>query len=189
LMYDAYNFENKLYKLNTGMTAWEEVVATGLPSGSRTAFTLNSSVTDHENIIVCPEGVFSGSSLDTWLAYGGGFREGIDVVSGGLMGTKLVMGTDGSGIWTIELIPTGKETVDVGGIEIYPNPATDAWTLNCGDSGFRIVRLKDLNGRIIREYVVEDSRFIIPAGDLNSSVYFLDIEEGNQYKVMKLIKQ
>ncbi|MDA3820855.1 MAG: hypothetical protein PF590_10395 [Candidatus Delongbacteria bacterium] len=114
LMYDDYNSTNQLYKLNNDMTDWEEVVATGLPSGSKIAFTLNSNVTDHENIIVCSEGVFSGSSMDTWNAYGGGFRQGIDVVTGGLMGTELVMGTNGSGIWTIELIPTGKETVDVG---------------------------------------------------------------------------
>jgi hypothetical protein len=151
LMYDDYNSTNQLYKLNNDMTDWEEVVATGLPSGSKIAFTLNSNVTDHENIIVCSEGVFSGSSMDTWNAYGGGFRQGID--------------------------------------EIYPTPATDTWTLNFADSGSRIVRLKDLNGRIIREYVVEDTHFKIQAGDLNSSVYFLDIEAGNQHQVMKLIRQ
>ncbi|MDA3820856.1 MAG: hypothetical protein PF590_10400 [Candidatus Delongbacteria bacterium] len=46
-----------------------------------------------------------------------------------------------------------------------------------------------MNGRIIREYVVEDTHFKIQAGDLNSSVYFLDIEAGNQHQVMKLIRQ
>ncbi|MGM0649822.1 MAG: T9SS type A sorting domain-containing protein [Bacteroidota bacterium] len=189
LLYDNVNDENVLYKLNSAMTTWEELPATGLPNGTKTALALNSDVTGHENIIVCSEGVYTSSDMENWEQYGSGFRNGIAIINAGIMDTELVLGTEGSGIWSIELIPTSTDQPNISDIKVYPNPATESWHLKFPDKRSRVLRLNDINGRLINTYHVEGMQFTIPVNDLNNAVYLLQIESKNHKHQMKLLKQ
>lgn len=78
--------------------------------------------------------------------------------------------------------------------EIYPNPTTENITLNY--QGFNnenvIIRLNDISGRVLREFklnnATQQNQFEIELNDLSSGIYFVDIFDGNDKYVEKVIK-
>ena len=69
---------------------------------------------------------------------------------------------------------------------IFPNPFSQNATIKISPPGNKIsnglnhLRIYDLPGRFLREYISEKSEFKIERGDLNSGIYFYSVSQGNQ---------
>src|SRR5262249_51642346 len=94
--------------------------------------------------------------------------------------TKLVTGTEGE-----------TETKEQLTVKVNPNPATDHFTLHIASNNDSPVsmRVTDLSGRLItvRPGISSNSKIDI-GSDWRSGVYFVEVVQGKEKKVIKLIK-
>jgi len=66
---------------------------------------------------------------------------------------------------------------------VYPNPTENGQGFQISlDSDVSIVELRDLQGRVIREWLVEDKDAKFPTHDLASGIYLIRTYAGNQLK-------
>lgn len=177
----------KLYKLDTEMETWEDMGALGLPN-DYDGILLQTGVQGREYAIVTTNGVSTSSDMTSWEAYGANFRNGADIVNAGMHNDQLIIGTNGSGIWKIDLEPLAAETRDMLKTAVYPNPSSDKWEVSLPVEGSKKLRLVDIQGRCIASYQTEDMKQTIPAGTLDAGVYFLSIDTDMGSKVVKLVK-
>lgn len=73
---------------------------------------------------------------------------------------------------------------------VLPNPATDYFTLNISSASHNKIEIfvTDLTGRIMYSAGSSESTVFRFGRNFNSGVYLLTIIQGNDKKVMKLIK-
>ena len=85
--------------------------------------------------------------------------------------------------------PDGLTTASVGGLSIYPNPATDILTISMGNDikSLEEYDLIDLQGRIVLSGVLERNTTNIDISSLTNGIYLLhlDGETAGAYKVVK----
>lgn len=105
-------------------------------------------------------------------------------------GSNLIMtvGDDGSisGTVTYTTMVTNTQTIPLGS-KIYPNPAITA--LNVKVPGLNRIRLIDMSGRIIREFVSVSDAMRLDLSEVNPGIYQLQINAGKitfNQKVVKL---
>ncbi len=67
------------------------------------------------------------------------------------------------------------------GVDVYPNPASDSFTVVSSASAIRSFELYDMNGRLVRSANVNSDRIVIARQGLDAGVYFvhLDYPEGS----------
>lgn len=74
-------------------------------------------------------------------------------------------------------------------ISVYPNPATSVVNLSSKDGLiFENVTIVDVNGRTVKTVAVNQTQSQINVSDLNSGIYFLNIETNEGSTVKKFIK-
>lgn len=73
-------------------------------------------------------------------------------------------------------------------LEIFPNPVTNFFLIKNlkGNEG---ISLKDLNGRIVKEFTAEDNVANVSIDALDRGVYILEVSSGNSKKAFRIIKQ
>lgn len=75
-------------------------------------------------------------------------------------------------------------------VQVYPNPFTTAFTLNLGNSVDQVnVVITDINGRIIENVTANQSAILTFDLDVDGGVYFVKITSGNEFSVIKIIKE
>ncbi|TRX21036.1 T9SS type A sorting domain-containing protein [Flavobacterium franklandianum] len=82
----------------------------------------------------------------------------------------------------------GTDTFEVNGeIYLYPNPATNYFTLNATTSK---VEIYSITGQLVKSFNANQSKENqYPISDLNSGIYLVKaVDENNEQKVMKLLK-
>jgi len=191
LTYQPSTVENILFKLNAAMTDWQQHTATGMPTpGVRNALVLNSYVAGRQNIIVSASGVFTSGDMENWTVYGTGYRNGIEPLTAGINNSQLIIGTNGSGIWKVDLTSVGCEENELSRqASVYPNPAEKAWTIQFEQSAVHNIILRDMQGRTLLTKSTSEKSVSINADNLESGAYILVIEEGDQVWTKKLVKE
>jgi hypothetical protein len=78
---------------------------------------------------------------------------------------------------------------DTNSISVYPNPATSVVNLSSKDGlTFENVTIVDVNGRTVKTVTVNQTQSQINVSELNSGIYFLNIETNEGSTVKKFIK-
>ncbi|MFP4662882.1 MAG: T9SS type A sorting domain-containing protein [Bacteroidales bacterium] len=188
LTYNPALQENTLFRLNSEMTGWEDVQAVGLP-GVRHAVSINTSVNGRENVIISSQGLFTSGDMQNWEMYGDGFRFGMEPICAGMNQSQVVIGTNGSGIWAVDLLPVGMKQVSELKINVYPNPSGSGWNLVFSDNIRHNLLLRDMQGRIIKSFSTCEKEFHLDAPSLTTGVYMLEIRSDYGISLKKLIKQ
>jgi hypothetical protein len=89
---------------------------------------------------------------------------------------------------TVE-VPASSSSFDKNSISVYPNPATSVVNLSSKDGlTFENVTIVDVNGRTVKTVAVNQTQSQINVSDLNSGVYFMNIETNEGKTVKKFIK-
>jgi hypothetical protein len=106
-----------------------------------------------------------------------------------------VTGTDGNGCESSVTLPVNVETcTGIGMIEsasgafVYPNPATNALTLETPGITDKTVDLIDVTGRIISTLRSAEQKINISLADVASGIYYLNISSGTSHEVIKVVK-
>lgn len=99
--------------------------------------------------------------------------------------STLFAGTD-AGVWKYELTTSVEEQSPNVGLAIFPNPASDNFTVRCTNAGTLTVR--DVLGRV-RGYEIQctDGEATIPTIDLPAGVYFIELIGKNGSKVVEKV--
>lgn len=83
------------------------------------------------------------------------------------------------------------DVAEVGGVNVYPNPATDNvtidWTLNDA-KGNQTVKIFDINGRVVAEYAAEEGSFekTFDVSNLEAGMYMIEVSNGEYKATEKL---
>lgn len=89
---------------------------------------------------------------------------------------------------TIE-VPASSASFVANSISIYPNPATSVINLTSKDGlTFENVTIVDVNGRTVKTVAINQTQSQINVSELNSGIYFLNIETNEGSTVKKFIK-
>lgn len=72
------------------------------------------------------------------------------------------------------------------GVDVYPNPATNHITIDHLAAG-QIVRIFNLNGKLVKHLNTTAKRLSIPVSDLSNGVYVIQIVDSNQRLITKKI--
>jgi hypothetical protein len=62
------------------------------------------------------------------------------------------------------------------GVDVYPNPANDQFTVISSAAAIRNFELFDINGRLVRASSVNSDRLVIERQDLDAGVYFVQLQ-------------
>lgn len=81
---------------------------------------------------------------------------------------------------------SGIKSIDNSLIKIFPNPASDHFTLTSAQP-LNQIRIINLTGDLIHEYSTEEKYFQISTNDLSSGVYFVESVSSDNYSISKLI--
>ena len=83
----------------------------------------------------------------------------------------------------------GIKTIREGKWNVYPNPASDYLILNSDDAlkEENRARLLDMTGQIVKDEIIDDSRFAMDVRNLSSGVYTLQIIGRSAISTMKVI--
>ncbi|WP_026999958.1 T9SS type A sorting domain-containing protein [Eisenibacter elegans] len=75
-------------------------------------------------------------------------------------------------------------------VSVYPNPMREQITIDLGRTYTQPVKAKltDMQGQVIREWVLEEAQTTKPVGDLRSGVYLLSIYTPEGWEHIKLLK-
>ncbi len=79
------------------------------------------------------------------------------------------------------------ELPDGSTIDIYPNPFSDFIKI-AGDTEIDMIRLIDINGRLLYQETMSGSSTSIPTSSLESGIYFLRISSEASHRMIKLVK-
>lgn len=72
---------------------------------------------------------------------------------------------------------------------VHPNPVTSELTIN-GSIGIEVLSIIDINGRLLKQFskLNQVQNITIDVSNLNSGLYFLNIQSGNKQQTIKFIK-
>jgi hypothetical protein len=175
-----------IYMSNNKGTNWL-AVNNGLPA--------NSSVSD---IVTKGGSIFAGTnrgvytttnnalpwdSLNTGLNYSNG------ITALAIKGDTLFAGTGGNGVWIYHLIPVGIKEVNknVIGISVYPNPATNNFTIESPQSA--IIEITNIQGQLVKTFTTTGIQTNIDVSALPSGVYVVEVKTEKGINVQKFIKE
>lgn len=75
-----------------------------------------------------------------------------------------------------------------GSFEVYPNPASSTINIKSALNGEAQINIVDVTGRCVKQVSVADlSNVAVSVEDLNKGVYFISIEQDNNYNIQKLV--
>lgn len=73
-------------------------------------------------------------------------------------------------------------------VNMYPNPASDKVNLEFSDDSERIIKVFDINSRLVKRFVLKGKEVVLNLSDLRPAKYFISIEDHkNQSKIVTLV--
>lgn len=108
---------------------------------------------------------------------------------------KLRASTYGRGIWDIDLIGKNIATSihdanqSNNSIEIGPNPTFDEVTVSLNGSKVERMRLYDVQGKLLQEFVQPNASFKIDLSTYEKGLYLLEGLHGERSQIFKLVKK
>lgn len=73
------------------------------------------------------------------------------------------------------------------GFEIFPNPASSVVNIKSALNGEALVRIVDMTGRCIEQVVTDVNNATISVENLNKGIYFISVQQDNNYSIQKLV--
>jgi hypothetical protein len=136
-----------------------------------------------------------GASSYEWSAVSSFFNTGTVVVSPMVSTAYTVTGTDANGCKkTIEhqlmVDPcAGLHETSLRGLNVYPNPANDAFVVELNNGNVKHIEVNDVTGRKV--ITLESSATTTPVrvAGLAKGIYYIKITSESDYKVIKLVKE
>jgi len=81
----------------------------------------------------------------------------------------------------------GLETLSPIDFEISPNPATAFVQITAKTERLQNIKIYDIQGKLLKEYAINDTQYLLKREDLNNGIYILQIETTNGIYSQKLI--
>jgi hypothetical protein len=88
------------------------------------------------------------------------------------------------------IVVTNVGVLDITGdwdIKLYPNPNKGVFTLDCNYSLYAEAKITDALGRYVMDLDIKGNRTEVNASSLADGVYFLNVNNGGQYKAIRFI--
>jgi len=84
-----------------------------------------------------------------------------------------------------------KETYNINGVSVYPNPASDKLFVECANlnRGNYRVQILQMMGTVVMEQQIQDEITSIDVSSLAKGVYILRVSSGKGVSVMKFVKE
>jgi N-acetylneuraminic acid mutarotase len=107
------------------------------------------------------------------------------LVAGSLFYRIRAVGMDGSVVYSSIIVLGGSSG---GGLTVFPNPARSSVTLQLGDNSLvgTTVRLVDMKGRVVGEWVISGMEQVIDVSRLPQGMYLLQLSNGTSVKIVKI---
>lgn len=76
-------------------------------------------------------------------------------------------------------------------VKILPNPSTHSFVLNIQSPNTKQVQVivRNVNGQLVKKYINTPGQLLAIGNDWKAGVYFAEVKQGNENRVIKLIKQ
>ena len=88
----------------------------------------------------------------------------------------------------MQIVPTTESLSELeAGFEIYPNPASSVVNIKSALNGEALVRIVDMTGRCIEQVVTDVNNATISVENLNKGIYFISVQQDNNYSIKKLV--
>ncbi|MEC8853068.1 MAG: T9SS type A sorting domain-containing protein, partial [Bacteroidota bacterium] len=87
------------------------------------------------------------------------------------------------------IISSVNAEINQNDIQIFPNPFTDFTTVVLSENSENKIQLFDINGRLLRKFVVNENSFQLSKNNLRSGVYILEIQNTKGVFRKKLVIQ
>ena len=87
------------------------------------------------------------------------------------------------------IISSVNDELNQDDIQIFPNPFSDFTTILINNVARNSILLFDINGRLIRKFVVNKNRFQLSKNNLKSRVYILQVQNKKEVFRKKLVIQ
>lgn len=81
------------------------------------------------------------------------------------------------------------EEFNLSEINVYPNPTENQLNINFSKGIIKDLSINDINGRTVKNIMVDNSQIVLDINDLNSGIYFLNINTDNGNLIKKIIKK
>jgi hypothetical protein len=138
-------------------------------------------------------GVFlSSNNGSSWTEVNEGFTNS-SVYSLAINETHIFAGTDNSGVWKRPLSEIlGTEEINKkNSIALYPNPASDFFTINMGRDYHtnNTVNIYNVNGLLVKTETLKQNQKEINISNLSNGIYMVEIKSENFTGKQKLIIQ
>jgi len=186
--YDTGGGSDVFLSTNNG-TSWT-AVNNGLTNTSIVALTISGT-----NIFAgTGEGVFlSSNNGSSWTAVNNGLTS-TSVYSLVISGTNIYAGTGGGGVWKrplSEMLSISETNIALLDFSIYPNPASEMFTLNMNISNNADLTLNIYNvmGALIKSETLKQNQQQINTKDLSNGIYLVEIKSKEWSGKQKLIIQ
>jgi hypothetical protein len=82
------------------------------------------------------------------------------------------------------------KTVEPMVVNVFPNPTAGSFNLNVKSSSSEIVhvRIMDIRGKVIQSLNTNSSRTTLLGAELRSGIYFFEVKQGSEIKIVKAVK-
>lgn len=88
----------------------------------------------------------------------------------------------------VDLSSVGLANNSASGFEIFPNPATQTLFIRTAEmSGSASVRFFDLSGKLLRSEIIAPGLITLDRGNLAAGMYLIEIEQGQQKSVARIV--
>jgi len=81
------------------------------------------------------------------------------------------------------LLNTNKEA----SFNVYPNPATNVFTISNLKAGEKAIQVVDASGKVVRSLNTSDENVTVSTSDLKAGIYFVQVVQNNQKETIKLV--
>lgn len=83
--------------------------------------------------------------------------------------------------------PTGLQDVNPIDLQISPNPATEFVQITAKEERLQNIKVYDLQGKLLKEYIVNNTQYLLKRNDWDNGMYILQIETTKGIYSQKLI--
>jgi len=75
-------------------------------------------------------------------------------------------------------------------VKVYPNPTTSQFNVQVKSSGTEeaVVRVLDVTGRFIKHVIISSNSNVNVGSDLKAGAYMLEVRQGKEVKIIRVVK-
>ena len=131
--------------------------------------------------------IFESTDITNWLYYN--VDQPINDMTS--YGSDITFGVGDSGYLVVNtpIAELGVKGIDLIEFNVYPNPVLNILTIENPNTEMMEVMILDGSGRILKEELVMSGISTIDCSNLTSGIYFVKVKIGNEFGLMRIVKQ